>query len=805
MMHECKRLLNCSTAADGLLFPGARTSGLDDAAMRVLIVPRLATEQAGNGSEGDNDAGENDGQEDEEQQDDEGTGQEARDDDACVFLAGGGGAEGSHSKQMFTKSFSHRDDWLHRGRTLCDMDYYHYARFVDRVELPRAGDADQFLKKVGVWHHFDRHYALASTHVQVLRRFAKTVQNVGPQCKRSAVNEGEDNALYKAYYHSCVHCPGLDECANPLLYRSLLHPHIEDMDRYLALLQSTPGAERVTVRFLPAWRARRNEIEVLADRAALKREAAMRIGVPHDTTAFKGTPIPRDRRPAATEEHGFEVRLHQVLLLQLARQGLVCRVACYERVAGLFMEYLDIPRPWHEEQAHLSEWQAYSAREILFHLDQTVDARNMAQAQARARAADLAKDDVDDEDLPASTARVVVEDIGGAPADFDGDAPPDIEAEEKQEMRLPVAAVERVLARTAERDAAGRVGRPRDAHKDIWSVAQTFGGVLDGLQSPFLTRHLSNRRIGADLPEALAHQADVAERLRTCQEGEGLGEGDEGATDDGGAPAARLLTEEAARLLESIAPEARGRGPVAVAKALADAATLNADQLGAVALIAADMQKSWEEQGRPERMKPTGRILRMLLLGGGGCGKTRIVNLVLTALFAEFWGDRGVVKAAPSNKAARGILGKTLHAAAKLGGSALDVKSLSCAQKTRTALAHLWAPCGAVVIDEAPQGAAALYHALALRCTYGRLAAHNLDVADYAEPAGSFGAMPVVVECGDELQLPPVPPSAGLFAELEGASTVHRAGVDLFRQKDYVYRLATMKRFSDPTLVSILT
>ena len=68
----------------------------------------------------------------------------------------------------------------------------------------------------------------------------------------------------------------------------------------------------------------------------------------------------------------------------------------------------------------------------------------------------------------------------------------------------------------------------------------------------------------------------------------------------------------------------------------------------------------------------------------------------------------------------------------------------------------------------------------------------------------SFGAMPVVVECGDELQLPPVPPSAGLFADLAEASTVHRAGVELFRQKDYFYRLATMKRFTGVTLIAVL-
>ena len=65
--------------------------------------------------------------------------------------------------------------------------------------------------------------------------------------------------------------------------------------------------------------------------------------------------------------------------------------------------------------------------------------------------------------------------------------------------------------------------------------------------------------------------------------------------------------------------------------------------------------------------------------------------------------------------------------------------------------------------------------------------------------------MPIVIECGDELQLPPVPSTASLFADLANASTVHRAGVDIFQRKDYVYRLATMKRFTDPTLVSVLT
>ena len=150
--------------------------------------------------------------------------------------------------------------------------------------------------------------------------------------------------MYKAYYHSLVHCPGPDDCTNPLMYRPLLYPYIPDADAYLSMLERTPHAERTTLRFLPAWRARQKEIEVLADRAAKKRTAAMRIGVVHDTTAFKGARIPRSRLSTAAE-HGFDARLRQVLLLQLARRGKSHLTTCPERVAALLMDYLDVPLP----------------------------------------------------------------------------------------------------------------------------------------------------------------------------------------------------------------------------------------------------------------------------------------------------------------------------------------------------------------------------------------------------------------------------------------------------------------------------
>ena len=330
-------------------------------------------------------------------------------------------------------------------------------------------------------------------------------------------------------------------------------------------------------------------------------------------------------------------------------------------------------------------------------------------------------------------------------------------------------------------------------------VAAIFGTELDDAIKPFHVQRQDNKAMGLTIHEALQHQKDTAENMRRQQDTEVPDELTEASED------VQLLTEEAAALLQRLPKDIAAAGPVALAKNLVEAATLNQDQRAPVALIAKEMQMAWEKQGKPRHMDPVGRILRMLLLGGGGCGKSRIVNLVLTALFLEFWGPRGCVKAAPSNKAARGILGKTLHVVAKLGGGSLNMMNLRCGTAAQRALASLWVSCGAFIVDEAPQGAAALYHAVALRSSYGRAAAHELEVSDYAEPSQTFGAIPIVVECGDELQLPPVPASAGLFADVSQAATEHLAGVEIFKQKDYVYRLSTMKRFTDATLISILT
>ena len=184
--------------------------------------------------------------------------------------------------------------------------------------------------------------------------------------------------------------------------------------------------------------------------------------------------------------------------------------------------------------------------------------------------------------------------------------------------------------------------------------------------------------------------------------------------------------------------------PKVFAKQSCDAATLNRDQQRPVALIALEMERAWQaERQRRAALSPSerdvvqmqqwtiplsGRLCRMLIFGSGGCGKTRLITKVLAPLFKRYFGLRGLVTTAFSNKAARLVNGKTGHALAKLRGTkSLAMQHLRFrSEKESRALAAVWAPAGALVKDEFSQQSASLEHALAVRAMYGRCHAHGL-------------------------------------------------------------------------------
>ena len=80
-----------------------------------------------------------------------------------------------------------------------------------------------------------------------------------------------------------------------------------------------------------------------------------------------------------------------------------------------------------------------------------------------------------------------------------------------------------LLSRAAERAEKNRPSRRRDAHKDMWAVADTFGDVLDSIALPFPTQHRGgDGGVGAGITEALHHQAGVARRMREQQDSEDM-------------------------------------------------------------------------------------------------------------------------------------------------------------------------------------------------------------------------------------------------------------------------------------------
>ena len=199
----------------------------------------------------------------------------------------------------------------------------------------------------------------------------------------------------------------------------------------------------------------------------------------------------------------------------------------------------------------------------------------------------------------------------------------------------------------------------------------------------------------------------------------------------------------------------------------------NEEQILVIALHIWPLERAW--RSRPQAAGATLGSLqwlpndlglpRVVTIGGGGCGKTTIMQLVIVPTLRAFF--QQVVLTAPSNRAARGFdpRAKTMHSMAGLRPqdsmrtSSLNIKSDEMRKRFDANLTH----AGAWVHDEALQTAAPLLHAAALRATYAREQCYRLCTAHYAKPRETFGRISFFAMCGDHLQLPTVPKSSGLI------------------------------------------
>ena len=730
--------------------------------------------------------------------------------------------------QIFQLTISLRDDWLHRGDALQDMDLQTYAEFIERKAKPlRGADMKKILAQPTF--AFDAHYKLAPGFMQAFRpshRRCLARFNM-PNCMRENVNEGEENAQHKAFHCSLIRCPGVGLCADPLMCAPTMFPNSKGVYKYR-----------------PAWRARQAEILALAMTGYEKKMKARRFETLHDTTlwkVYKPTQVLQntdsshaDTQPEEDTPESMATRRMLQIDIQRWIRSMIrylrenapaespCNYGYADRIIHRVLSFLGCPL-WHDDQLHLSEWQALQQLEYLFNLTLTVDAKNIAleKLKAHKKGSSVHAENTDLPDPINRPRNIDDEELQeAADADLIMDELP--EDEKKKGAVLPVTDESVILRMLTRKDEVAQARQPgQGAREDL----QCMREAAEAYQTP---KHLQANAVdpsefgGSDhaKQEALALHREINQRLREKRDNALTCEAEtEDPKQSRVGVGVELLTDEN--------PNCACMAPVELAKYLCDAAELTTEQRGPVALIARSMRVAYdaevarratltESQLRAEgigasenvTLPLTGRLLRLLLYGGGGCGKTRIINYVLAPLFRRFYGDKGLVLTAFSNKASRLIKGKTSHTLVKIrGGQSLTMARLRVqSDKDRRALAAVWAPAGALVKDEFTQQPGALEHAIAVRATYGRERYHDLRCADYARPDTNYASLPYVITAGDPLQFPPVPATSSLLAEPDGQTKEHRVAQSMFEDQDYVCELKTTMRFrGDPVLMSILS
>jgi hypothetical protein len=250
------------------------------------------------------------------------------------------------------------------------------------------------------------------------------------------------------------------------------------------------------------------------------------------------------------------------------------------------------------------------------------------------------------------------------------------------------------------------------------------------------------------------------------------------------------------------------QGPARYAQHLMQKFPFNEEQINLIALLVFPLEKAWQNRHQKEtyQLPHDLGLSRVLLVEGGGCGRTTIVLKGMKPLLLVYFGHNGVQLAAPSDKAARLIESKTVHnlVGLKKGDSSKTYDLYLSRHKERKKIdASLGQAC-ALVLDEFSLLQSFLFHGAALRSTVFRADCYRLNINDYARPYQTFGKITFLLLCGDHLQLPPVPKSSSLLSKPDDGSSEHKAAVAIFRNIPKVFELQTAIRFQDTVLISIL-
>ena len=789
VIQECKRLLNgdpaTATAADN-----AETAELGATKLSVRLVKAATSETAGASQPG--------GSEDFAQEDD--------DEEVGAEIV---------NTELNTTTTNIADDYAHRGPKLRGMPYYVYQMHVSRRGLQAQKKMENELNELVP---YDEHYALSKNYIQVVGPHVSVPTIEGFQCP-SWEQDSEQNSLLKHILFNPWCCNNAMDCGSHKKFTHFLSngdaPQIgaADPDTIPPPPPST-GARRPRRRYTlaRAWRLRRAEILVAADRAEERQQAAQKYLTLADSTFWSSR---------AAEKEDLDTG-HEMALCLLQWHRNKCRTLAAEPLRRI-LAFADHVCYMHEEQCTLAEYASLVARDVMAHLDLAAEARKKDPKPKDLQANAQSEDEQSEEDGEKRPGISIV-DVGNAGwEDVDNTT---VEADTSTTISVfPLTGHEQALRSAFQADVLEDIAKKKrlsDVDKHYQRLNKLYGPLLQSLDfSMDITVGAPQPgTVGAPQPGTKAHgiflgeNADYHLALQKVnlqaarRQASGVLESANEDADEAfeGAFGPKALEEVAVVPL----PDA-SLGPGHVALNLLRKAHATEEQIDAVSLLALSMQHRFHNRlDRSSVRLPLATATgnhEALWLGGGGVGKTRTLKEVVEPLAVCYFGPSGYLPTAQANQAAQqlGPRGRTIHSVnGLLATSSLVTSRLALNDNSRKKLDRTKGEVGVEATDELGCVQAELLHADCLRTSYGRALRYKLDSTLYMQPQEKWGRMPARILSGDFLQLPPVPPTASLLAPSTRQSYEHQQGVALLASVPYVIDFVEMKRFEDEKQLQLL-
>ena len=332
-------------------------------------------------------------------------------------------------------------------------------------------------------------------------------------------------------------------------------------------------------------------------------------------------------------------------------------------ILSCLCEYLGIPCGCHPAQLHIEEFVALEADEVSrnFNLQSLAKSKPLKNAPAE-HANVREEDDGDQLDVPRETRAQGDVVVGELESDFeDMDDLYQAAVPESPHVQFSLVQCKIILSRSEEIERCSRKGRHRESDMQMKQFAAVFGDSLQTPQSQVPSRHYS-LGLHSDVGRLSLYQNALAKLLRreidrhdTSHETVAANLPADVAVADLSALLDRNDNRE--RLAATVVPLPHAwRGPAHIAKLLMTPFPFNDEQLDILATLVWPLEEAWRARPDPDSIslpidKP---LVRALLCGGGGCGKTTMILKVLKPLMETFFPEGGgCVLAAPKQQGSK--------------------------------------------------------------------------------------------------------------------------------------------------------